>query len=150
MKKINMPEEISGFPKELGRELPFSLPENYFEDFQVRLNARLEAETRGNSGKRVTLFSYLKPVFGLAAAFAAVFLLVYVPVRLMNHPEEFVSSSGINEEESILSLVENVDDQTFFSLLTGNNGTSGEEGQDLEGYIASNFSDYDIYFEIQK
>ncbi len=150
MKKINLPEEISGFPKELGRELPFRLPEHYFEEFQVRLNTRMEAEKLSHSGKRVTLFRYLKPVFGLAAAFAAVFLLVYVPVRLMNHPEEFASASEVNEEESILNMVENVDDHTFFSLLTGNNGASGEESQDLEVYIASNYSDYDIYLETQK
>jgi len=150
MKKIVNPEEISGHQKGMERELPFRVPDHYFEDFQARLSARMEAEESGLSGKKVSLFIYMKPVLGLAAAFAAVILLVYFPVRLMTGEKELASNNTVGEEEKIINLVEYVDDHTFFNLLNEEDNDSGLEGRDLEMYIASNYSDYDIFLETQK
>jgi hypothetical protein len=149
MNKIINPEEISDHHEGMGRELPFKVPDHYFEDFQSRVTARLEAEESGFTGKRVSLFSYVKPALGLAAAFAAVFLLVYFPVRLMTSHDQLAFSRVSGEDEKIINLVEHVDDLTFFSLL--NNSSDPElEGHDIEVYIASNYSDFDIFLETQK
>jgi hypothetical protein len=150
MNKIINPEEISDHHEGMGRELPFRVPDHYFEDFQARFTARLEAEESGFPGKRVSLFSYVKPVLGLAAAFAAVFLLVYLPVRLMTSQDQLASTGISGEEETIINLVEYVDDHTFFSLLNDDGSDQGLEGNDLEVFIASNYSDYDIFLETQK
>mgnify|MGYP001266343561 CR=1 FL=1 len=150
MKKIVNPEEISGLQNGMDRELPFSVPDHYFEDFQSRLTARMEAEGALVTGKKVSLFGYLKPALGLAAAFAAVILLVYFPVRLMTGGKELAANNTVGEEEKIINLVEYVDDHTFFSLLNEEENDSGLEGRDLEMYIASNYSDYDIFLETQK
>ena len=150
MNKIINPEEISDHHEGMGRELPFRVPDHYFEDFQARLTARMEAERAGSPGKRVSLFSYVKPALGLAAAFAAVFLLVYLPVRFMTSRDQLASSGISGEEEKIINLVEYVDDHTFFSLLNNDDSDQGLEGNDLEVYIASNYSDYDIFLETQK
>ena len=112
----------------MGRELPFRVPDHYFDDFQARLSARMEAERTGESGKRVSLFSYLKPALGLAAAFAAVILLVYFPVRLMTSQDQLASNGVSGEEEKIINLVEYVDDHTFFNLLNDNSSDQGLEG----------------------
>jgi hypothetical protein len=149
MNKIKFPEKISGHDEGMGRELPFRVPDHYFEDFQARLTVRMRAERAGFPGKRVSLFSYVKPALGLAAAFAAVFLLVYLPVRFMTSQDQLASTGISGEEEKIINLVEYVDDHTFFSLL--NNSSDPElEGHDIEVYIASNYSDFDIFLETQK
>jgi hypothetical protein len=87
---------------------------------------------------------------GLAAAFAAVFLLVYVPVHLVTRPAAFVQNNPASEEDKIINLVELVDDHTFFNLLEDENKDETLEGKDLEVFIASNYSDFDIYLETKK
>jgi len=150
MKKIIIPEEIPNVLEGMDKELPFRVPDHYFDDFQARLQARMEMEAVHLPGKRITLINYLKPVLGLAAAFAAVFLLVFFPVRMITKQDTFALNEMSNEEEKIINLVEYVDDHTFFNLLVDDPTENKMEGQELEVYIASNFSDYDIYLETQK
>lgn len=57
---------------------PFRVPENYFETFNERLKDRIALEDRPE--KKNWFLFYLKPALGLAASFALIFLLVYVPL----------------------------------------------------------------------
>jgi hypothetical protein len=150
MKKITFEEEIPGRLEKMDKRLPFRIPDHYFEDFQSRLRARMETEELHLPEKRITLIRYLKPALGLAAAFAAVFLLVFYPVRLITKQNTFAQTELSGEEENIINLIEYVDDHTFFNLLVDDSQESKMEGQELEVYIASNYSDLDIYLETQK
>jgi len=68
----------------------------------------------------------------------------------MTGEKELAANNTVGEEEKIINLVEYVDDHTFFNLLNEEDNDSGLEGRDLEMYIASNYSDYDIFLETQK
>ena len=150
MKNIKFTEEIPEGLREVGKELPFRVPDHYFDDFQARLQIQLDKEKAFAGNQRSLYIRYIKPALGLAAAFAAVFLLVFVPVRLVTRPEALVQNNLSSEEDRIINLVEQVDDHTFFSLLEDDIKDEVVEGQELEVFIASNYSDFDIYLETKK
>mgnify|MGYP007068377586 CR=1 FL=1 len=135
---------------EAGKELPFKVPGHYFDDFPARMQSMVERDSQPSAGKRLTLMDYIKPALGLAAAFAAVFVLVYWPARLVNHSYSSSDNQGISDEEKIINLVEPVDDHTFFSLLDDDASDEKLNSTEIESYIAANYSDYDIYIETQK
>ncbi len=145
-------EEITGKLAEAGRELPFTVPRHYFEDFPARMEAIMAPEAPAQSPKIPRGWSlYLKPVFGMAAAFAAVFLLVYWPAKLITNPSALSAARTSNSyDETIISLVEQVDDHTFFSLLQNGSASEKLDTEELENYLALNYSDYEIYMETKK
>jgi hypothetical protein len=144
----NIPKKLT----EAGQELPFTVPNRYFDDFPARLQARLDQETHKTVAvSPMRWIDYLKPAMGLAAAFAAVFLLVYWPAKLITNQESLSVRSSVNGyDENLINLVEHVDDNTFFSLLEGSSSKVSVDADELENYIASNYSDFDIYLETQK
>jgi hypothetical protein len=150
MKNIRFTEELPEGLREAGKELPFRVPDHYFDDFQARLQFQLGREQAYAGNQRSLFVRYIKPALGLAAAFAAVFLLVFVPVQLVTRPGALVQNNQASEEDKIINLVELVDDHTFFNLLENDNKDEIIEGQDLEVFIASNYSDLDIYLETKK
>lgn len=133
---------------EAGRELPFRIPQHYFEDFPARLQSRIELENTTGIARSVRFIDYLKPALGLAAAFAAVFLIVYWPASLITNNKLLSKNNhGDAMEERIINMVEYVDDHTFFSLLENEGTTENIDNETLESYLAVNYSDYDIYLE---
>jgi len=147
---MDLPEET--FPKlaEAGKELPFSVPRHYFEDFPARMQARIAMEEQPAGIHRMRLYDYLRPAMGLAAAFAAVFMLIYWPVRLSTHRTTTAKNQFGSEDEIFISLVEQVDDQTFFSLLKNGKASETIPASDIESYLAANYSDFEIFLETQK
>lgn len=138
--------EIPGAP----RELPFRVPRHYFDDFPARMQATLERETATEPAKKLRLADYLKPVIGLAAAFAAVFLIVYWPTRLITKDQPLATHNTHTDEEKIINLVEHVDDHTFLNLLEGNAKNESPDDELLETYLAANYSDLEIFMEINE
>lgn len=134
------------------KELPFGVPKNYFDDFSARLHQRIEAEKHPASPIQNPVIRYLKPVLGLAASFALIFMLVYWPIKTfmprMVKTNTYIEQSS--NEDIYLSFLEELDENSFFSLLheAGNNGettTAGFNDEELLSYISSNVSDYEIY-----
>jgi hypothetical protein len=150
MKNIRFREEIPEGLHEAGKELPFGVPDHYFDDFQARLQVRLDRKKMPAMSRNSLFVRYMKPALGLAAAFAAVFLLVYVPVQVVTRTNTFAQNKPASDEDKIINLVEQVDDHTFFNLLEDENKDEVVEGQELEVFIASNYSDFDIYLETKK
>jgi hypothetical protein len=147
---MKISENIPDIFQEAGKELPFRVPDGYFDDFQARLQARLGNELRVSPERKITRLRYLKPAMGLAAACAAVALLVFQPFRGDNGTSDFALIGNTSDETRIINLVEPVDDHTFFTLLENNIQEEKIEGNELESFIAANYSDYDIYMETQK
>jgi hypothetical protein len=147
---MNFSEDIEDGFTGANKELPFRVPRHYFNDFPARLQFRIEQESKPSVTRRLNLIDYIKPVLGLAAAFAAVFVLVYYPARLVTRPALTVQNTEISDDDKIINLVEHEDDQTFYSLLENSSTEEKLDGTDIESYIAANYSDYDIYQEIQK
>lgn len=143
-------DNIPDILRKTGKELPFRIPDRYFNDFQARLQARLEDEIKYSPERKITHIRYLRPVIGLAAACAAIALLVFNPFRWNNGQADLAQINTTSEEIRIINLVEPVDDHTFFNLLENDAQEEKIDRDELELFIATNYSDYDIYQETQK
>jgi hypothetical protein len=137
---------------EIKKENPFGTPNNYFDDFSARINARLEAEEKDIPTKKNQFIRFVKPALGLAASFVLVVFLVYWPVKLYLSAEiadnDFQPS--LYEDDFSNIAVESIDENSFFALLEepGNDIKFSEE--DLMSYVSANISEYEIYEETYK
>jgi len=131
---------------EIKKENPFGTPNHYFDDFSARLQARMEAETFSSVPKRSRIFQLLKPTVGLAASFALIFMLVYVPLRLFV-PKEInqVAEVADTSDASFLNIIEKIDEVSFFALLDDDESGNDFTDDDLALYVSANFTDYELY-----
>lgn len=125
---------------------PFGKPDHYFDDFSARLQARMEAEAQSSVPKRSRIFQLLKPALGLAASFALVLMLVYVPLRLLM-PKEKNQHAEVSDttDANFLNIIEKIDEVSFVALLNDNDSENDFTSDDLAMYVSANFSDYELY-----
>lgn len=152
-------EELKKIAPELSKqkkEQPFGVPENYFDDFSARLQHRLETEKQVPPQPQSSVIRFLKPALGLAASFALVFMLVYWPLKsfLPNYLAKMNTIETINEEDTYLTFVEKMDENSFFNLLqepvTEEETIEGNfNDEELLSYLSSNVSDYEIYMQTE-
>lgn len=139
----NIAPELS----KLKKENPFKVPEHYFDDFSARLQMKLEAEKMIVPAKQNRFIYYLKPALGLAASFALIFMLVYWPLKTFtpNQTANNNTDTEMSEDEGYLSIVEKMDENSFFALLYEPANAVEFSDEDLVAYINTNITDYDIY-----
>jgi len=140
-------KEIAPKLSKIKKEQPFGVPDHYFDDFSARLQMKLEAEKRIIPNQQNRIIQFLKPALGLAASFALIFMLVYWPLKSFT-PTEVVNN--INTENGIpdseyRSMVEGIDENSFYTLLDEPAQTAEISDDDLLNYLSANVSDYDIY-----
>ena len=144
-------EDLKKIAPELSKikkEKSFGTPDNYFDDFSARMQMKLEAEKAPVVKKEFRIINILKPAIGLAASFAIIVLLVYVPINTFMSKEEVNSQTASVDypETEIQSILEAIDENSFYALLdeeeNSNNDFTEEE---LQLYVSANFSDYEIY-----
>lgn len=129
---------------------PFTVPEGYFETFHERLKARIEAEERPEP-KRGLLF-YLKPALGLAASFALIFLLVYVPLVKFMPGKDYMAQQTTDNVTADTSA--DISPAVFSYFTEGQFLSAFEEMEEyntntispdaIVEYLAINCSDYEI------
>lgn len=149
MKETN--ENIENQSGNLKKGQPFRVPDGYFETFADRLMVRIEEEEQPN--KKRSLFFYLKPVLMMAASFAFVMLLVYVPIK------KFFPTTGIAftqqkantdtvDSASVVpvTLISYFSESQFMSAVTDMTELESDtlSNDDLAEFIADNYSDYDV------
>jgi len=136
---------------EIKKENPFGTPDHYFDDFSARLQARMEAEALSSVPKRSRIFQLLKPALGLAASFALILMLVYVPLRLFI-PKEMNQVAEVTDttDASFLNIIEKIDEVSFFALLNDSESENDFTDDDLAMYVSANFSDYELYENLTK
>jgi hypothetical protein len=133
------------------KENPFGTPDNYFDDFSARLQLRLEAEKKATVPRKIRFADILKPALGLAASFAIIFMLVYVPLKtfMPNERTEVSAVTDDYDEAGILDYIENIDESSFVSLLNEDENKDVFSDDDLTLYVSANFSDYEIYEKLE-
>ena len=150
---MNNQDNISPRLAGLKKEPPFKVPAGYFDDFPARMQQRLNLEKQKMAPPKTRMLDLLRPVIGLAAGFAAVFLMVYWPVKTLTNRQTAEISLQKTEQVSttdFTSLFEALDDETFFSLLENEGEDELMETESLVAYLASHYSDYDVFMETQK
>lgn len=138
----NILNELSKIKK----ENPFRAPDHYFDDFAARLQNRLDTEIQAEQKQSNKVIRYLKPVLAMAASFALILLLVQWPLKsfLPNQVAQSSESTELNDIEYV-TIVEELDESSFFAILDEPVTTSDFTDEDLENYIAANTSDYEIF-----
>ncbi len=143
-------DELKKIAPELSKikkENPFRVPENYFEDFSARLQIKLEAEKKGVSKNQSRLIQFLKPAIGLAAGFALIFSLAYWPLKTFtpNQQANNISTQTDESEMFFASLVEGMDENSFYALLNEPAAAVQFSDEELANYVNTNSSEYEIY-----
>lgn len=138
----NIAPELS----KLKKENPFRTPDQYFDDFSARLQMRIEAEKQTVAPRKTRFIQFLKPALGLAASFALIFLLVYVPLKtFMPGQENTVVEVTETEDLNLMNVIEHLDESSFISLLNGSDNNTDFTEDDLTLYVSANFNDYEIF-----
>jgi hypothetical protein len=142
-------EKIAPKLSKIKKENPFRVPEHYFEDFSERLQIKLEAEKKGISDNQNRFIQYLKPAIGLAAGFALIFSLAYWPLKTFtpNQQANNISTQPNESEMLFASLVEGIDENSFYALLEEPEVVVQLSEDDLANYVKVNSSEYEIYSE---
>lgn len=134
----------------LKKENPFKAPDKYFDDFSARLQMKLEAERKAVPKQKSLFIRFMKPAIGLAASFALIFMLVYWPLKtFMPSQVAIVEDTTEYFDTEFLSIVEGLDESSFFALLEESNGTEDFTDDDLIAYVSANFTDYEIFEKIE-
>lgn len=145
-------DELKNIAPELAKlrkEVPFRAPDGYFDDFSARLQMRIEAEKQAAAPRKTRFIQIFKPALGLAASFALIFLLVYVPLKtFMPAQENTIAESVIttdNVDPNLVNVIEHLDESSFFNLLDDDSDQTEFTEDELTMYVSANFNDYEIY-----
>ncbi len=149
-KKIDKMDELKDQFTELSKiknEVPFGVPKNYFDDFSARLNTRLEAEKLTVPKPKSQIIQILKPALGLAASFALIFMLVYWPIKSFSPAKVAENNNSENEiiDYEYRSMVEGMDENSFYTLLNEPAQKVEISDDELLNYLSASISDFDIY-----
>ena len=144
-------DELKKIAPELSKiekKVPFRTPDHYFDDFSARLQARLAEENQKVSVHKSLFTRVFKPALGLAASFALVFMIVYWPVKSFMSGNLAKNESGPDIIElRYQSMMEGIDENSFYSLLEDQNKTVAFTDDELIGYLSANISEYEIFAE---
>lgn len=144
-------EDLKNIAPELSKikkENSFGTPDNYFDDFSARMQMKLEAEKTPVVKKEFRIINILKPALGLAASFAIIVLLVYVPINTFMNKEQVNNQVASIEysETDMQSILNEIDENSFFAMLHEEETTSDDfTDEELQLYVSANFTDYEIY-----
>lgn len=130
----------------LKKENPFGTPDKYFDDFSARLQMRLEAEKQVIPNQQNSIIRFLKPVFGLAASFTLIFILVYWPIKTFMPTQVTDKTEFLNiNDMQYRNNMESLDENSFYALLEESTNSTNFSDEELISYVNTNVSEYEIY-----
>lgn len=133
---------------------PFKTPEHYFDTLEDRIMANIEYQDK-NQTKSPRLIQFLKPVIGLAASFALVFLLVYYPINtflLKDNAQTASTDTTESDWSDVYSVtLSTMSENTLVNAIFSDETTPETETnpEELLAYLTSGMNDLEIYSAIQ-
>ena len=91
--------------KEQQKQNSFDVPENYFENFQEKLNSKIKEDN-----SKVTNYQIIKPYLMVAASFALLFMIWKTVAHFSTNNSEFVVESEMIDE------IENYENYELYAL----------------------------------
>ena len=125
---------------EVGKELPFSVPEDYFDNFYTNLKSKLD-EQSFEPIKKQNVF-YLNFNFNRSIAIAAT---IFLFVLMLVQPTDIKKSNEYSMEDYFLGM----DDYSLYSLSETIEDEELTE-DDIFDYLSLTVSEYDLYVELNK
>jgi hypothetical protein len=125
-----------------GSNQPFKVPEGYFESFADRMMQRIdEEESSKNKGRGI--IRYLRPVLAMAASFAIIFLMVYVPVRIFSPNETVLQAEQYHNGFSEIISFYMINDHAIVQAFEKDD-TYDYEDEFIESFLLASMSEYDL------
>jgi hypothetical protein len=133
---------------------PFRTPDHYFDPIEDRIMGGIkhEAKKKTSSSK---VFHLLKPVLGLAASLAIVYLLVVYPINNLS-PKKMVKAevADTTSNDSIENYAFNlslIDENSLINAIFDDDTSDSTKlnSDELLAYLSTEMTDLDIYTEIQ-
>jgi len=150
-KDENIEEILEGYKKANS----FKVPDGYFDTFNEKLFERIKEKEQPAMQR---LWLYLKPVAGLAAAFALVFMLVYVPLTKFMPGKDYLATRTDSADLPV-QTADSVDrtgtvlafftESQFLSVIDGADEYDKTMlvSSDVVDLLALNCSDWDVVTE---
>jgi hypothetical protein len=130
--------------KKYGDNNPFTQPDGYFESFSDRLMSRI-AEEHDSKQKQTGIIKYLKPALTMAASFAIIFFLIYVPVSIINSKNEVVQITAEQEEDTNFFDFYYLNSRSLYSMISTENKQNKQiDNEVIEDYLLASLSEYDL------
>ena len=134
----------------------FRTPDHYFDSIEDRMMGSIHHEakkkTTSGAGK---IYQLLKPVLGLAASFALIFMLAYYPIKYFS-PKSIVKSETIDTTSSegmdaYALNVSLIDENSLIDAIFGDESATQEElnPDEVLAYLSTEMTDLEIFTEIQ-
>ncbi|MFZ4455362.1 MAG: hypothetical protein ACOYOT_03995 [Bacteroidales bacterium] len=116
--------KLDDIKKQYGQKTPFSVPENYFEQFSEYMMAQLPEKEKKMTVK-ITMWKRVKPILYLAAMFTAAIWAVnlFVTKKPVVPVHSAVVVSAEQDAESV-SLAMSVDDYSLYEYMNGEKETN--------------------------
>jgi len=113
---MNNDPEIQNLPEGMKKELPFTVPEDYFENFPLRLMERIEKERKFRIFEKP--HRSMRTTLAIAAAFAALILGGYAIIKLsLNKGNE---TEQVQEFADVIDYyIYDFDDETIETVFNG-------------------------------
>lgn len=132
-----------------GIDNPYRVPDGYFDNFSQRLMSKIEqqegqASTNVEKERPLGIIKYLKPALAMAASFAIIFFLIYIPVTTIA-PK---MTDNQNQEE-IMELdyfdYYYTSSNSLIEIFENNNQNNEYIHDELvEAYLLASMSEYDF------
>lgn len=135
---------------------PFRTPDHYFDSIEDRVMGAIEHEAKNKTtSKSGKIFQLLKPVLGLAASFAIIYLLAYYPIKYFT-PDTLVKSEIIDstatDDVDVYSIALSLIDESSLvrTIFEEENSSQSKINPDeMIAYLSTEMTDLEIYNEIQ-
>lgn len=122
---------------DLNRELPFSVPDKYFDNFAVRLQERMHTDTKQGLFRKT--YELVRPQLALAAAIAALAVIGYFSVRMIMN-ESTQTNNDVEITDVIDYYFDDFDDDIIISTLVEENNinwlNTSMENDDILDYLS--------------
>jgi hypothetical protein len=135
---------------------PFRTPDHYFDSIEDRVMGAIEHEAKNKTtSKSGKIFQLLKPVLGLAASFAIVYLLAYYPIKYFSPSSlvksEITDSNSFDNMDAYALNFSLIDENSLYNTIFGDETSTLSEikPDELLAYLSTDMNDLEIYSEIQ-
>ncbi len=122
---------------------PFKAPEGYFDGFTERIMERVDSEDASYSNEpNLGIMRYLRPALIMAASFAAIFLIVFVPVKIIG-PKTSSGYTSVNNENILLNYLQ-INERTIIEAFEFDTIQNDYNNAVVEEYLMASISEYDL------
>lgn len=127
-----------------GNTNPFVTPDGYFDSFSERLMSRIEDECINETEEKTSIFRILRPALIMAASFAAIFLIIFIPVHTID--PKLTSKNNDLSTEVVVDLMAYyfMNDNEIINAFENEDINDDHSDAILEEYLMASITEYDL------